>query len=91
MRRANASELTPSEKITLRRIAYGIARPTDLSTSDVERLVSVGLVSKQGNSLLATPLGERFVADLPTSNLLAEPFKDDKHVAAVAKALGVKL
>ena len=75
----------------MRRIAYGIAKPTDLSTSDVERLVSVGVASKQGNFLFATPLGERVLAGLPIRNLLTEPLKDDKHVAAVAKALSVKL
>jgi hypothetical protein len=74
----------------LRRIAYGIAKPTDLSTSDVERLVSVGVTSKQDNSLFATPLGERVLAGLSIRNLLAEPLKDD-NVAAVAKALSVKL
>jgi hypothetical protein len=91
MRRARPPELTPSEEITLRRIGYGIAKPTDLSTSDVERLVSVRVASKQGNSLFATPLGERVLAGLPIRNLLTELLKDDKHVAAVAKALGVKL
>jgi hypothetical protein len=91
MRRAKAAELSPSEEIALRRIAHGIVRPSALKTSDVEHLISLELVSMRGSSLVLAPLGERLLADLPTGNLLAEALKDDEHVAAVAKALGVKL
>jgi hypothetical protein len=91
MGRAKAVELTSSEEIALRRIAYGIVRPAALKTSDLEHIVSLGLVSMRGSSLVLTPRGERLVADLPTGNLLAEPLKDDEHIASVAKALGVKL
>lgn len=91
MRRAKAVELTPSEEIALRRIAVGIVRPTALKTSDVERLISLELASMRGGSLALTPRGERLVADLPTANLLADSLQDDENIAAVAKALGVKL
>jgi hypothetical protein len=85
------SGLIPSEEIALRRVAYGVVRPKDLNTADVERLVLLGLVVVRDRSLLATPRGEHLVADLPTDNLLTGPLKKDKHVLAVAKALGVKL
>jgi hypothetical protein len=91
MRRAKAAELTHSEEIALRRIGYGIVRPAALDTSDVEHLISLGFVSTRRNTLALTPSGERLVADLPPSNLLAQSLKDDKHIVAVAKALGVKL
>jgi len=91
MRRAKAAELTPSEEIALRRIGYGIVRPGVLNTSDVEHLISLGFVSARRSSLALTPSGERLVSDLPTGNLLAQSLKDDKHIAAVAKALGVKI
>ena len=91
MGRAKAVELTSSEEISLRRIAYGIVRPRDLKASDVERLITLSLVSARGSSLILTPRGERLVADLPTGNLLADSLKDDEQIVAVAKALGVKL
>jgi hypothetical protein len=91
MRRAKAAELTHSEEIALRRIGYGIVRPGVLSTRDVEHLISLGFVSARRSSLALTPSGERLVSDLPTGNLLAQSLKNDKHIVAVAKALGVKL
>jgi hypothetical protein len=90
MRRAKAVGLSPSEEIALRRIGFGIVRPGALKTSDVEHLTSLGLVWMRENALGLTPPGERLMADLPTGSLLAQSLKDDEHVAAVAKALGVK-
>jgi hypothetical protein len=90
MRRARGVQLTPSEEIALRRIAYGIVRLTSLTTSDVEHLISLGFVSMRASSLILTPNGEQLVTHLPSGNLLTESLKDDEHVAAVAKALGVK-
>ena len=91
MRRAKAVDLTSSEEIALRRIAAGIVRPKDLKTTDVERLISLELVEMRTNALALTPQGERLVADLPTGRLGNLSLKDDPHVVAVAKALGVKL
>jgi len=82
--------LNADQEIALRRIAYGIVRPSALKLSDVQHLISLDLVSTRGKSLGLTSQGERLVADLPAGNLGTESIKDDPHVAAFAKALGVK-
>ena len=77
--------------MALRRIAYGIVNPRDLKTTDVEHLISLNFVVMRGSTLALTPLGERTVADLPTGRLDEASLKDDPHVVAFARALGVKV
>jgi hypothetical protein len=47
--------LSPHEEITLRRVALGIANPTDLPTRDVERLTSLLLIEEYRAGLRLSP------------------------------------
>jgi hypothetical protein len=88
--RRSVVELSPGQEIALRRIAYGIVRRSALKTSDVEHLTSLDLAVARGTGLVLAHRGERLVADLPAGNLQTKELIDDPHIAAVAKALGVK-
>lgn len=51
--------LSASEEITLRRINYGIAKPGALIARDVERLIELSPVIRQGTRLVLTPSARR--------------------------------
>jgi hypothetical protein len=57
--------LSASEEITLRRVDYGIATASEMIARDVERLLEVGLIVRQGPRLCLTQAGRKRVALLP--------------------------
>jgi len=59
--------LSPHEEVTLRRVALGIASPTDLPTRDVERLKSLVLIEEYPAGLRLTPTGRKRYLALPNS------------------------
>jgi hypothetical protein len=63
MTRGRLTPLSPNEEVTLRRIALGIAKPAELSKSDVKRLKALALIEENGGGLALTPMGrERYLA-----------------------------
>jgi hypothetical protein len=59
--------LSPHEEITLRRVALGIANPTDLPTRDVERLTSLLLIEEYRAGLRLSPTGKKRYLAHPNS------------------------
>ena len=59
MERGLAARLSPNEEITLRRAAQDEVKLGDLSEGHIDRLVSLGLVSLDGNTITITNLGKQ--------------------------------
>src|SRR3954470_20320470 len=54
--------LSPNEETTLRRVDYGIAKPTDFHTGDIEYLTRLTLIERNGDKLIVTSLGKQRLA-----------------------------
>lgn len=61
----NPDALSPSEDITLRRVHYGLAKPGEMIAGDIDRLVSLGLIVRQGSSVVLTVAGQHRLRNLP--------------------------
>jgi hypothetical protein len=59
--------LSPHEEVTLRRVALGIANPSDLPARDVERLKSLLLIEEFSAGLRLTPIGKKRYLALPNT------------------------
>lgn len=78
MTRGRSAPLSANEEVTLRRIALGICKTSQLSQRDVERLRTICLIEDTGGSLKLTPLGrERYLA-LPKSVAVDESGTPDE-------------
>jgi hypothetical protein len=89
MDRGLAALLSPNEEVTLRRVAYGIAKPEDLQPSHVARLKRLTLIEDRDGTLFVTQTGRRRLADAPVRRLDNAPVAMDGSVMALAKALKV--
>jgi hypothetical protein len=77
--------LSPHEEVTLRRVALGIANPTDLPTRDVERLKSLFLIEECGAGLRLTPTGKKRYLALPNSSAVFDTDAPDEGLAKMAE------
>jgi hypothetical protein len=68
--------LSASEEITLRRVHYAIAKPDAMIARDVERLLELALISRQGSHLVLTEAGQARVAALPSPDQQLEKLRD---------------
>jgi hypothetical protein len=91
MNKSPSLVLSPHEEITLRRIAYGAAGTSGLRQYDVVRLMALDLVAKRGDAIVLTSLGESRIARQLTLVAGRDPPSANKEVAAMGKALGIKL
>jgi hypothetical protein len=89
MDRSLAAPLSPNEEVTLRRVAYGIARSDDLQPSHVARLKRLALIEDRGGTLFVTQVGQRRLTNSPVARLDKAPVAMDASVATLAKALKV--
>ncbi len=89
MDRGLVAPLSPNEEVTLRRVAYGIARSDQLQPSHVARLKRLALIEDRDGSLFVTQMGRRRLAGSPIARLDKAPVAIDDSVVALAKALKV--
>lgn len=85
MVRALLAPLSPHEEVTLRRVALGIASPTDLPAQDVERLKALLLVEEHGTGLRITPVGKKRYLALPNSSAVFDTDAPDEALAKMAE------
>lgn len=86
MDRGLKAPLSPNEEITLRRVAYGIAKPKELLARDVEHLSRLALIDRQGKRLIVTDLGRRRLAAMPGPHSRG-PLSNEQGVAQVFDSL----
>ena len=67
MARGRTAQLSPNEEVSLRRVAIGIAEPTDLPARDIAHLTALSLIEEHGAGLRLTPLGRERYRALPNS------------------------
>jgi hypothetical protein len=89
MDRGLVAPLSPNEEVTLRRVAYGIARADHLHPSHVARLKRLTLIEDRDGTLFVTHVGRRRLDNSPVSRLDNAPIALDNSVMALAKALKV--
>jgi len=89
MDRGLTAPLSPNEEVTLRRVAYGIARLDQLPPSHIARLKRLALIEDRDGSLFVTQTGRRRLANAPVARLDNMPLALDDSVRALAKALKV--
>ncbi len=89
MDRSLVAPLSPNEEVTLRRVAYGIARSDDLQPSHVARLKRLALIEDRDGALFVTQMGQRRLTNSPVARLDKAPIAVDGSIAALAKALKV--
>lgn len=89
MDRSLVVPLSPNEEVTLRRVAYGIARTDHLQPSHVARLKRLALIEDRGGALFVTQVGQRRLTSSPVARLDNAPVAMDDNVAALAKVLKV--
>jgi hypothetical protein len=89
MDRSLAAPLSPNEEVTLRRVAYGIARSDHLQPSHVARLKRLALIEDRDGALFVTQVGRRRLANSPVARLDNAPVAMDASMAALAKVLKV--
>jgi len=89
MDRGLTAPLSPNEEVTLRRVAYGIAKSEDLQPSHVARLKRLTLIEDREGTLFVTQTGHRRLANAPVRRLDNAPLAIDDSVMALAKALKV--
>jgi hypothetical protein len=58
---------SPNEEVTLRRVAFGIAKSARPSARDVERLKALSLIEEHGGVLRLKPAGRKCYLALPKS------------------------
>jgi hypothetical protein len=83
--------LSTNEEVTLRRVALGIANPTDLPDRDVERLKSLLLIEEFSAGLRLTPIGKKRYLTLPNSAAFDSGAPDEglaKMAEFISKARG---
>lgn len=73
MLRGQAAPLSPNEEVTLRRIALGAVPPEELRPRAVARLETLGLVKREGATLILTPIGKSRYEALPHASPLPKP------------------
>jgi hypothetical protein len=86
MDRGLRAPLSANEEATLRRIAYGIAKPNELIARDVEHLSRLALIDRLGERLVLTELGRRRLAATPGPHYRG-PLSNDQGVAQVFDSL----
>ena len=89
MDRSLGAPLSPNEEVTLRRVAYGIAKSDDLQPSHVARLKRLALIEDRGGALFITQVGQRRLTNSPVARLDKAPVAMDASMATLAKALKV--
>jgi hypothetical protein len=89
MDRNLVAPLSPNEEVTLRRVAYGIAKSDDLQPSHLMRLKKLALIEDRGGALVITVVGKQRLTNSPIARLDNAPIKIDASMAALAKALKV--
>jgi len=89
MDRGLVAPLSPNEEVTLRRVAYGIAKSDDLRPSHLVRLKRLALIEDRDGALFVTTAGRRRLTNSPVARLDKAPIAVDGSVAALAKVLKV--
>jgi hypothetical protein len=84
MDRGMVAPLSPNEEVTLRRVAYGIARSDALQPSHLARLKRLALIEDRDGALFVTQMGHRRLANSPVARLDNAPIKIDDSVTALA-------
>ena len=82
------AELSPTEEVTLRRAAHGIAE-SSVTAASLERLKLLSLVECKDRMILLTELGKARFAAFSRHQPYVDP-NSGEFTAALAKALGVK-
>jgi hypothetical protein len=83
MERGALAPLRPNEEVTLRRIAIGIARASELRSRDVTRLIRLLLVEQRDGRLVLTDQGRARYRSLPKASDMNAT--DLRELAAVLK------
>lgn len=86
MDRGLKAPLSPNEDVTLRRVAYGIAKPDELIARDLEHLTRLALIDRLGGRLVLTDLGRRRLAATPGPHFRGT-LSNDHGVAQVFDSL----
>ena len=81
--------LSEHEEVTLRRVAYGIAKANALPAGDIKRLQLLKLVEMDGERAVLTALGQRRVARL-VRGVASGAVSATDHVTALMKILDQK-
>jgi hypothetical protein len=89
MDRSLVAPLSPNEEVTLRRVAYGIAKSDDLHPSHLMRLKRLALIEDRDGALFVTQTGQRRLTNSPVARLDKAPVAMDASLATLAKALKV--
>jgi hypothetical protein len=88
LERGLLAPLSPTEELTLRRVALGIALAKDLTPADVVRLRNLALVEDNGEHLRLTALGQRRYGQLPRTKVGRPPAKPiDERIVEMGRAL----
>lgn len=86
MDRGLKAPLSANEEVTLRRVAYGIAKPNELIARDVEHLSRLALIDRQGERLVLTDLGRQRLAATPGPHYRGA-LSNDQGIAQVFDSL----
>jgi hypothetical protein len=86
MDRGLKAPLSANEEVTLRRVAYGVAKPNELIARDVEHLSRLALIDRRGGRLVLTNLGRQRLAATPGPHYRG-PLSNDHGVAQVFDSL----
>jgi hypothetical protein len=89
MNRGLLAPLSPNEELALRRIAYGNARLRDTDRREVKHLMALNLIVSDEITVSITKLGLERLTHLPHLGT-GESTDRDKHITAIAEALGLK-
>ena len=89
MDRGLIAPLNPNEEVTLRRVAYGVAKAKRLQLAHLTRLKSLALIEDHDGVLSLTAIGQQRLANSPVARLDKAPIAVDGSVAALAKVLKV--
>ena len=79
MDRGLTAPLSPNEEVTLRRISYGVAKPSELIARDIEYLSRLALVDRTGKHLVLTELGRQRLSSTPGPHFKSVPTSKDHH------------
>ena len=85
MARGRTAPLSPNEEVSLRRVALGIAEPTDLPARDIAHLTALSLIEEYGAGLRLTPLGRERYRALPNSGAPYESDTPDVFISKMAE------
>ena len=87
MPRSLNAPLSPNEEITLRRVALGISRETDLPARALMRLKMLSLVELTGDRPKLTTVGRQRYNTLPRATPLTDVSSYEDFVGAFAERL----